>query len=123
MIAGRRLPCMCTTASTNKRKGDFSCEISPSLFRFSEIRVGFQITTLVIPESLSTHELQPAFTSLLYDHTRRKNFPTAVCFQLPGLSLVADSRRRPLVRSLLLEDHSSAETNSTLHQRECQWPW
>ena len=44
-----------------KREGDFSREISPSLFRLSEIRFGFQITTLVIPESLGTHELGPCF--------------------------------------------------------------
>jgi tRNA U34 5-methylaminomethyl-2-thiouridine-forming methyltransferase MnmC len=44
-----------------KRGGDFSCEISPPLFRFSEIRFGFQITTLVIPESLGTHKQQPVF--------------------------------------------------------------
>jgi hypothetical protein len=44
---------------TQKREGEFSCEISPSHFRFSEIRLGFQITTLVIPESLGTHERQP----------------------------------------------------------------
>ncbi len=99
-----------------KREGDFSCEISPSLLRFSEIRFGFQITTLVIPESLGTHELQPVLLPHSSDHTRRKSFPSAVLFQLPGSSLVADSRRRLLVRFLLLEDHSSAETNSTLDQ-------
>ena len=44
---------------TQKREGEFSCEISPSHFRFSEIRFGFQITTIVIPESLGTHEQQP----------------------------------------------------------------
>jgi hypothetical protein len=84
-----------------KRKGDFSCETSPPQFRFSEIRFWSQITTLVIPESFSTHEPKPAFTSIFYDHTRCKNFPTAVHFQLPGPSLVAESRRRLLVRSLL----------------------
>jgi hypothetical protein len=41
------------------------------------------------------------FASLFYDHTRCKSLPAAVRFQLPGLSLVADSRRRLLVRSLL----------------------
>jgi hypothetical protein len=84
-----------------KRKGDFSRETSPPQFRFSEIRFWFQITTIVIPESFGTHEPKPVFTSLFYDHTRRKNFPTAVHLQLPGPSLVADSRRRLLVRSLL----------------------
>jgi hypothetical protein len=59
------------------------------------------------------------FASLFYDHTRCKSFPTSVRFQSPGPSLVADSRRRLLVRSLLLEDLSSAESNSTLHQAEC----
>jgi hypothetical protein len=59
-----------------------------------------------------------AFTSLFHDHIRCKSFPTAVRFQLPGPSTVADSRRPLLVRSLLLEDYSSAETNSTLQQRE-----
>jgi hypothetical protein len=44
-----------------KRKGDFSREISPSLFRLSEIWFGFQITTLVTPESFGTHEPQPVF--------------------------------------------------------------
>jgi hypothetical protein len=84
-----------------KRKADFSRETSPPQFRFSEIRFWFQITTIVIPESFGTHEPKPVFTSLFYDHTRRKNFPTAVHLQLPGPSLVADSRRRLLVRSLL----------------------
>jgi hypothetical protein len=102
-----------------KRKGDFSREISPSHFRFSEIRLGFRITTPVIPESLGNHELMPASSSLFYDYTRRKSFPTAVPFQLPGPSLVAESRGPPSVRSLLLEDHSSAKTNSTLDRREC----
>jgi hypothetical protein len=55
-----------------------------------------------------------AFTSRFGYHTRCKSFPSAVLFQLPGSSLVAESRRRLLVRSLLLEDHSSSETNSTL---------
>ena len=42
-----------------------------------------------------------AFTSLSHDHTRCKSLLTAVLLQLPGSSLVADSRRRLLVRSLL----------------------
>ena len=103
-----------------KRKGDFSCETSPSLFRFSEIRFWFLITTLAIPEPFGNHELQPVplpHSSMMTFAARA--FPTAICFQLPGPSLVADSRRPPLIRSLLLEDHSSAETNSTLHQRKC----
>ena len=61
------------------------------------------------------------FTSLFYDPTRCKSFPSAVRFQLPGSSLVADTRRRLLVRSLLLEDHSSSEINTTLSPRECHW--
>jgi hypothetical protein len=40
-----------------KRKGDFSRETSPPHFRLSEIRFGFQITTLVTPESFGTREL------------------------------------------------------------------
>jgi hypothetical protein len=52
-------------------------------------------------ESFGTHEPKPAFTSLFYDDTRCKSFPTTAHFQLPGPSLVADSRRRLLVRSLL----------------------
>ena len=103
-----------------KRKGEFSCETSPFLFRFSEIRFGLLITTLAIPESFGTHERQPVLlphSSMITFAVRA--FPTTVCFRLPGPSLVADSRRPPLVRSLLLEDHSSAETNSTLQQREC----
>jgi hypothetical protein len=99
------------------RKGDFPCEISPSLLRFSEIWFGFQITAPIIPESLGTHELQP----VLLPHSSvitfaAKAFLPPSFFQLPGSSLVADSRRRLLVRFLLLEDHSSAETNSTLDQ-------
>ena len=76
-----------------KREGDFSCETSPSLIRFSEIRFGFRITTLVLPESLGTHELSLACSSLFLDHFRRKNFLAAILLQLPGPSLVADSRR------------------------------
>jgi hypothetical protein len=86
---------------TQKRKGEFSRETPPPQFRFSEIRFWFQITTHVIPESFGNHEPKPTFTSLFYDHTRCKNFPTAVRLQLPGSSLVADSQRRLLVRSLL----------------------
>jgi hypothetical protein len=55
----------CNNYQYQKRKGDFSCETSPSLFRFSEIRFGFRITTLVPPESLGTHELSLA-RSLLF---------------------------------------------------------
>jgi hypothetical protein len=69
---------------------------------FSEIRFGFQITTLVTPESFGNPRATArVFTSFFYDHTRCKNFPAAVRFQLPGLSLVAESRRRLSVRSLL----------------------
>jgi hypothetical protein len=84
-----------------KRKGDFSRETSPPQFRFSEIRFWFQITTPVTPESFGTHEPKPTYASLFYDHTRCESFPTTADFQLPGPSLVADSRRRLLVRSLL----------------------
>jgi hypothetical protein len=49
---------------SKKRKGDFSCETSPSLFRFSEIRFGVRITTWVFPESLGTYELTLACSSL-----------------------------------------------------------
>ena len=82
-----------TTTSTQKREGDFSCETSPPRFRFSEIRFGFRITTLVLLESLGTHELSLACSSLFSDHCRRKHFLAAIHFQLPGPSLVADSRR------------------------------
>jgi hypothetical protein len=51
----------CPLRVAQKRKGDFSCEISPSQFRFSEIRFWSQITTLVIPESFGTHERSPCF--------------------------------------------------------------
>jgi hypothetical protein len=83
MVGGKslvdyRLPAQMSLQHAQKRKGDFSREISPSLFRFSEIWLWFQITTLVTPESFGTHELAPAFTSLFYDHTRRKSFPTAI---------------------------------------------
>jgi len=44
-----------------------------------------------------------AFTSLFGYHTRRKSVLPAVLFQLPGPSLVTESRRRLLVRSLLRE--------------------
>jgi hypothetical protein len=76
-----------------KRKGDFSHETSPSLFRLSEIRFGFQITTLVTPESFGTHEQKPAFSSLFYDHTRCKSFPTAVhpsCLDRVSLPILED---------------------------------
>jgi hypothetical protein len=86
-----------------KRKGEFSRETPPSLFRFSEIRFWFLITTLAIPEPFGNHELQPVplpHSSMMTFAARA--FPTAIRFQLPGPSLVADSRRPPLVRSLLL---------------------
>jgi hypothetical protein len=120
LLAFIMAPSRVLQAVFKKRKGDFSCETSPSLFRFSEIRLRFLITALAIPESFGTHERQPVLlphSSMITFAARA--FPTAVRFRLPGPSLVADSRRPPLVRSLLLEDHSSAETNSTLHQREC----
>ena len=93
-------------------------DLAPSV-PITEIRFGFQITTLIIPKSLSTHELQPAFPSLFHDHIRCKNFSNCRPSPVAWPSLVADSRRLPLVCSLLLEDLSSAEINSTLHQREC----
>ena len=86
-IAGRRLRA-CPSRRPQKRKGEFSCENSPPLFRFSEIWFGFQITTLVTPESFGTYELTSAFTSLFYDYTRCKSLPTAVRPQLPGSSLL-----------------------------------
>src|ERR1700761_6359059 len=58
LAAGHRL-------RAQKRKGDFSCETSPSLFRLSEIRFGFRITILVFPELLGTRELTLA-RSLLF---------------------------------------------------------
>jgi hypothetical protein len=85
-----------------KREGDFSCEISPSLFRLSETRFGFQITTLATPELRGTHERQPVLLPhSSHDRTHCKSFPSTVRFQLPGSSLVADSRRPLLVRPLL----------------------
>jgi hypothetical protein len=90
MVADEKVVLLTTQ---KKREGDFSCETSPPLFRFSEIRFGFRITTLVFPESLGTHELSLARSSLFSDHCRRKNFLAAISFQLPGPSLVADSRR------------------------------
>jgi hypothetical protein len=119
-LSGIRWPQRTEHEHAQNREGDFSCETSPSRFRFSEIRFWFLITTLAIfgivrrPRATAR-----ALTSLFYDHTRCKSFPTAVRFQLPGPSLVTDSRRPLLVRSLLLEDHSSAETNTTLHQWKC----
>ena len=93
---------MHVTYDTHKSERAISLARSRPLYSdFSEIWFGFQITTLVTPESFGTHELTPAFASLFYDHTRCKNFPTAVRLQLPGPSLVAESRRRLLVRSLL----------------------
>jgi len=55
-----------------------------SFLRFSETRFGFRITTLVLPESLVTHELTLARSLLFSDHCRRKNFLAAILFQLPG---------------------------------------
>jgi hypothetical protein len=87
---------------THKSERAISLARSRPLYSdFSEIWFGFQITTLVTPESFGTHKLTPAFTSLFYDHPRCENFPIAAGLQLPGPSLVADSRRRLLVRSLL----------------------
>jgi len=51
---------------------------------FSETRFGFRITTLVLPESLVTHELTLARSLLFSDHCRRKNFLAAIRFQFPG---------------------------------------
>ncbi len=54
------------------------------------------------PESFGTHERQPVLLPhSSYDRTRCKGFPTAAIFQLPGLSLVSDSRSLLLVRPLL----------------------
>jgi hypothetical protein len=76
-----------------KRKGDFSRETSPSQFRFSEIRFWFQITTLATPESFSTHEPKPAFSSLFYDDTRCKAFlppPISSCPDRVSLPILED---------------------------------
>jgi hypothetical protein len=59
------------------------------------------------------------YLTLLGLHSLQELFQPSSVFQLRGPSLVADSRRPPLVCSLLLEDHSSAESNTTLEQREC----
>jgi hypothetical protein len=83
-LRGLYIPVWEYMSRRKKRKGDFSCEISPSLFRFSEIRFGFRITTLAFPESLGAHELTPARSSLFSDHCRRKNFLTGIHLQLPG---------------------------------------
>jgi hypothetical protein len=88
-------------AARTKAKGRFLSRDLALSVRFSEIWFGFQITALVTPESFGTYELTPVFTSLFHDHSRCKKLPTAIRLQLPGLSLVDDSRRRLLVPSLL----------------------
>jgi hypothetical protein len=75
-----------------KQEGDFSCEISPSLLRFSEIRFGFQITMLVIPESLGTHELQP----VLLPHSSVVTL-AAKAFLLPSFSSYPDRASLPIL--------------------------
>ena len=79
-----------STRRAQKREGDFSCEISPSHFRFSEIRLGFQITTLVIPESLGTHEQQP----VLLPHSSVTTL-VARAFCLPSFSSYPDRASLP----------------------------
>ena|ERR1700722_15606449 len=75
-----------------KREGDFSCEISPSLLRFSEIWVGFQITAHVIPESLGTHELQP----VLLPHSSVISL-AAKAFLPPSFSSYPDRASLPIL--------------------------
>jgi len=58
-----------------------------SMSQFSEIRFGFRITTLVLPESLGTRELSLACSSLFLDHCRRKNFLAAILLQSDFLEL------------------------------------
>jgi len=61
----------------------------------------------------------PCFYLILLRSHSLQELLIAVRLQLPGPSLVADSRRPPFVRSLLLEDHSSSESNTTLQQWQC----
>jgi hypothetical protein len=75
-----------------KRKGDFSCETSPSLFRFSEIRFWFLITTLAIPESFGTHERQP----VLLPNSSMITF-AARAFQPPSVSSCVDRVSLPIL--------------------------
>jgi hypothetical protein len=52
----------CTdSVRAKKREGDFSRETSPSLFRFSEIRFGFQIATLVVRNPSAPTSYCPQF--------------------------------------------------------------
>ncbi len=76
-----------------KREGDFSCEISPSLPIFRDpVRVPDHNDCY---PRIARHPRATArtFTSLFRDYTRHKSFPSAILLQLPGPSLVADSRR------------------------------
>jgi hypothetical protein len=85
-----------------KAKGRFLLRDLALSIRLSETRFGFQIATLATVELCGTHERQPVLLPhSSRDYTRCESFPTTVRFQLPGLSLVADSLRLLLVRSLL----------------------
>ena len=71
-----------------------------------------------IPESLSTHEPKPAVSSLFHNTLAAKAFhyhPSPVAWRESRcrFSKMAVSPLSPL------EDHSSVESNTTLHQRKC----
>ena len=74
-----------------RRKGDFSREISPSLFRFFGDPARLPDHNVCIAESLGSHELRLALAWLFYDHTRCKNF------SLPSVSSCLDRVSSPIL--------------------------
>jgi hypothetical protein len=72
-----------------KRKGDISCETSPSLSDLSKIWYGTQIATAWIPSLFRSCERSPHFPHFSDICVARvSSLPS---FQLPGMSSVAGS--------------------------------
>jgi len=75
----------------------FSC-----VFRGQEVGPGSRVAPEVdgLLFSGARFPLRLPSPVLFFDHIRCKSLPTAIQLQLPGLSIVADTRRRLLVRPL-----------------------
>jgi hypothetical protein len=98
-----------------KAKGRCSCETSPSLSDLSKIWFGTQIATASSRSCLKN--ASGARASLTSRYQRRKSFIASI-FPVAWREARCRPSQMSAVHSLLLEDCSSVERNSTPHPRE-----
>jgi hypothetical protein len=81
-------------STRQKREGDFSCETSPSLFRFSKIRFGTRSQRL--SSGITRHpRATPAVSAFFPDHTHCKSFSlpsVSSCLDRVSLPILGDNR-------------------------------